>query len=32
VKHAKVAAKTGGVKWQWMIMQNNDIPDEEIPA
>lgn len=27
---SKVAAKTGGVKYQWQIMQGLKIPDDEI--
>ena len=29
-KHSKVAAKTGGVKYQWQIMEALGIPSEEI--
>eukprot|EP00049_Salpingoeca_infusionum_P002346 m.55813 g.55813 ORF g.55813 m.55813 type:complete len:1063 (-) comp11522_c0_seq2:275-3463(-) len=28
---AKIAAKTGGLKYQWSIMQKMGIPDQEIP-
>ena len=27
---SKVAAKTGGLKYQWEIMQGLNIPDDEI--
>ncbi|EDQ90709.1 uncharacterized protein MONBRDRAFT_20503 [Monosiga brevicollis MX1] len=30
-QHKKIAAKTGGARYQYTIMQNNGIPDEEIP-
>jgi leucyl-tRNA synthetase len=29
-KHSKVQAKTGGVKYQWQIMEQLDVPAEEI--
>ena len=30
-KHSKVAAKTGGLKYQWQIMEALGVPREEIP-
>ncbi|VDO08108.1 unnamed protein product [Rodentolepis nana] len=30
-KKSKAVAKTGGVKYQWMIMQSMGIPESEIP-
>lgn len=31
VKHAKIAAKTGGLKYQYQIMKSIGIPEEDIP-
>ena len=31
LQKSKVAAKTGGAKWQWQIMKMSDIPESEIP-
>jgi leucyl-tRNA synthetase len=31
-KHSKVAAKTGGLKYQWQIMEALGVPKEEIPS